>query len=365
MFGVVDRWMIRQLLFASLIATVVMSGPVILISLFTHLPGRALYSELLWPALASIVPMILYHVMPVLVAVAIIWCYGRFSSEGTLVTLHLAGRSDFSVRMPGLIVALGVTVLGYTISNSIAPWTASHLHDVLFSIRHNLTPSLLRANVFNELDRAGDVFYFKRRIGPGKFEDVFIVKNVENGEKRAYAARQAIFKRDAQRTFMMLRDGSMQVRSADGGRMDVVDFDNLSVPLTPPEGAVRGYRTVDELGTLRFLAVRKEAFQDPVRKRSWMREAVNRFVVPGMVLPHVFFGLELLAIGGLMTERKRGPVEMICASVAAIHFLAIVLVEQIGSNANWAWAVVALIAAELLAVLLVKIVRAKRVAYLL
>jgi hypothetical protein len=122
---------------------------------------------------------------------------------------------------------------------------------------------------------------------------------------------------------------------------------------------------VDELGTLRFLAVRKEAFQDPVRKRSWMREAVNRFVVPGMVLPHVFFGLELLAIGGLMTERKRGPVEMICASVAAIHFLAIVLVEQIGSNANWAWAVVALIAAELLAVLLVKIVRAKRVAYLL
>jgi lipopolysaccharide export LptBFGC system permease protein LptF len=356
--------MIRQLVLASLIATVVMSGPVILISLFTHLPGRALYSELLWPALASIVPMILYHVMPVLVAVAIIWSYGRFSSDGVLVALHLAGRSDFSVRMPGLIVALGVAIFGYAISNAIAPWTASHLHDVLFSIRHNLTPSLLRATVFNELDRAGDVFYFKRRIGPGKFEDVFIVRNEEDGEKRAYSARQATFKRDAERTFMMLLDGSMQVRSADGDRMDVVDFDHLSLPLTPPGGAVRGYRTVDELDTARFLAVRKEAFEDPVRKRSWVREAVNRFGVPGMVLPHVLFGLELLAIGGLMTERKRGPVEAICASVAVIHFLAIVLVEQIGSNANWAWAVVALIAVELLAVLLVKVARTKRIAYL-
>ena len=363
MFKVVDRWMIRQLLFASLIATVVMSGPVIAISVVMHLPDRALYSHLLWSSLASIVPMILYHVMPVLVAIAIIWCYGRFFSDGTLVALHLAGRSDFSVRRPGLIVAMLVAVLGYLMSTVVAPWTAGNLHDVLFSIRHNLSPVLLRANVFNKLGRNGNAIYFKRRLGRGEFADVFIVKNDEHGKKGAYIARKAIFKRDARRNFVVLLDGSMQVPSPNSSRLDTVDFDTLSLPLTPPGGTVRGYRTVDELSLPRFLVDREAAFQDAVRKRSWVREAVSRFGVPGMILPHVLLGLELLAICGVMTERKRGPIAAICASIAFIHFAAAVLIEQIGSNANWAWAFVAIVAAELLVAFSLMAARMFRVAY--
>jgi lipopolysaccharide export LptBFGC system permease protein LptF len=363
MFKVADRWMIRQLLFASLIATVVMSGPVIAISVVMHLPERALYSHLLWPSLASIVPMILYHVMPVLVAIAIIWFYGRLYMDGTLITLHLAGRSDLSVRRPGLIVAVFVAALGYLMSMVVAPWTAGNLHDVLFSIRHNLSPVLLRANVFNELDRNGDVIYFKRRLGYGKFADVFVVKNEESGKKGAYKAREAVFKREGQRNFVVLLDGSMQVRSADSTRLDVVDFDTLSLPLTPPGGAARGYRTVDELSTPRFLADRQAAFQDTVQKRSWVREAVSRFGVPGMILPHVLLGLGLLGVCGMMTERKRGPVAAICASIAFIHFAAAVLIEQIGINANWAWAFIAVVAAETLVAISLMATRTRWVAY--
>ena len=364
MFKVVDRWMTRQLLFASLIATVVMSGPVIAISVVMQLPDRALYSHLLWPSLASIVPMILYHVMPVLVAIAIIWCYGRFFTDGTLVALHLAGRSDLSVKRPGLVVAVFVAALGYLMSTVVAPWTAGNLHDVLFSIRHNLSPVLLRAHVFNELGRNGDVIYFDRRLGRGKFADVFVVKNEESGKKGAYKARKAIFKREGQRNFIVLLDGSMQVRSADSNRLDMVDFDALSLPLTPPGGALRGYRTVDELSTPEFLADRQAAFQDTVRKRSWVREAVSRFGVPGMILPHVLLALELLAVSGVMTERSRGPVAAICAGIAFIHFAATVLIEQIASNANWAWAFVAIVAAETLVAVSLMAARTRRVAYL-
>lgn len=363
MFKTVDRWMIRQLVFASLIAILVMTGPVIMVSLVMQLPERALYSQLLWPSLASIAPMMLFHVIPVLAAIAIIWCYGRFSSDGTLVALHLTGRSNFSVRLPGLLVALGFMFIGYLMAIVIAPRTAGNLHDVLFSIRHNLTPVLLRAETFNELDRPGDVFYFKRRVRYGEFEGVFIVKKAEDGKRRAYVAKQAIFKKRAGQNFLVLLDGSVQARSADMSRINVVDFDNLSLPLTPPGGAVRGYRILDELSTPHFLAERGAAFRDPVQKRSWVREAMSRFVIPGLILPHVLFGLELLAVTGVLMDRKPEPIAAICAGVALFHFVELILVEQIVSNANWAWVVTALIAVEVATVLLLIAARAKRIAY--
>ena len=139
-----------------------------MISLYTNLPGDALYSALVWPSAASIVPMILYHTLPVLAAVAIVWCYGKFSSDGTLVALHLAGRSNLSVRMPGLAVAALWMVVGYLLSSLVAPHTSQHLHDVLYSIRYNLTPSLMKAGKFNEFDRKGDVVFFERRGGVSK-----------------------------------------------------------------------------------------------------------------------------------------------------------------------------------------------------
>ena len=144
MFGVADKWMTKDLVFASVVASLVMSSPVILISVSTNLPDDALVSALLLPSLASIGPMILYHTVPVLAALAIVWCYSNFLQNGALVALYASGRCEFSVRMPALVVATGAMIVGYLLSMVVAPHTARHLHDVLYSIRYNLTPSLLK-----------------------------------------------------------------------------------------------------------------------------------------------------------------------------------------------------------------------------
>ncbi len=362
LIGVADRWMLKELVFASAVATLVMSGPVILISLYTNLPGEALYSELLWPSLSSIAPMILYHTLPVLAAVAIIWCYGKFSSDGTLVALHVAGRSNLSVRAPALLVAAGATVLGYLLSSVIAPHTAQHLHDVLYSIRHNLTPALLKAGKFNAFDRKGDVIYFERRVGHNKFSNVFILRKAVEGEERAYAAKHAVFEQNGEEQFVVLLDGSVQVLPESKSEVKVVGFENMVLPMAKSASAARGYRTVDELDTVRFLRERESALRDPVRATSWMREAMNRFVIPGMVLTHTLLGLELLAISGVLTARKREPIALICAGIAFIHFVAVLAVEQVGVNVHWAWAVAAVLAAELVVAAFLMLRRSGKIA---
>ena len=67
------------------------------------------------------------------------------------------------------------------------------------------------------------------------------------------------------------------------------------------------------------------------------------------LLSHVLLGLELLAAAGVLTDRKREPVALICAGIALIHFAAVFAVEQIGVNVYWTFGLAAVIGAELAA----------------
>jgi lipopolysaccharide export LptBFGC system permease protein LptF len=362
MFGISDRWMTKELALASVAATLAMSGPVIMISVYTNLPGNALYSALLWPSLLSIVPMILYHTMPVLAAMAIVWCYGRFASDGALVALHMAGRSNLSVRAPGLLVAIAAMIVGYLLSSVVAPHTASHLHDVLYSIRYNLTPSLLQIGKFNKFGSKGDVVYIESRVGYNKFSNVFILKRRGDEGDRAYAARHAVFEQQGDEQVAILLDGSTQIFSSERNEIKIINFDSMTLPMAKAASVARLHRTVDELSPGDFVSDGASSFDDPARARSWMREALNRFVIPGLVLPHVLLGLELLAFSGILTDRKRDSVALICAGLALFHFGEVFVIEQVGANIHWVWMVAAMIAAEYAAAASITVVRSGQIA---
>src|ERR1700693_2496166 len=138
----VHRYMAKRLCAVSILAILGLCGPVTLVSTYNHLSGVAIYSELVWPALYGIVPMIFYHTMPVAVAVAITWCYGNFYSEFTLTALQADSIYSLSTRAPAFLVALSAAAIGYVISCFVAPNGVRHLQDVLNVIQHVPNPSL-------------------------------------------------------------------------------------------------------------------------------------------------------------------------------------------------------------------------------
>ncbi len=362
MIRVVDKWLVRQLAFASFIVTVVMSVPAILISLFTNLPGDALYTYLVWPSLNSIAPMILCHTLPVLVPTAIIWCYGRYSTDGTLVTLHLTGRSILSVRAPGLLVAMGAVLIGYALTNFVVPRTSSHLHDVLYAIRNKLEPALLKDGQYNELHHKNVVIYFRKRNG-NEFNDIYILQRISSAEEKAYRARIGILKRNDVENGFLLLNGSLQIYRPEK-ELQIVNFERLTLPLTDFDNPERNYRIVDELDTLDFLRASKPAFRSPdsTEARNWLREAVKRFALPGTALLYAWLGLELLTASGVMTDRRHDRVSLICAEIALLHFLFVILTEQIGINVHWLWLVAAMLTGELLLAAVLSVSRTRTVA---
>jgi lipopolysaccharide export LptBFGC system permease protein LptF len=362
MVSIVDRYLAKQLLFACFIATLVFSGPAILISLFSQLPNGYIFSDLLWPSLATIAPLILYQVMPLVVACAIVWCYGGFASERVLVVLHLAGQSIFRVRAPALYVATGATLIGYAMSFFIAPLTAGHLHDVLRFVRHDINPVMLHPARPNILEEGRLMINFKKFLGKNEIADVFIWMKDDDDKEQTYVARRVVFERNAERGGIVLFDGSAQEFDPKTNVVKGANFDQLRAPLTTLGATYSKHRSIidDELSTLNLFLKRSD-YQDPVKARNWTREVVKRFSIPILTIIHTLLGLELLALRGIMTDRRRQPTALICSAIAAFHVAIVMGTEQIGLDLGWLWATAAMISVELAALASLLLLRPEKV----
>lgn len=349
MFRTIDRYLTKQILLASVVFVAVFSGPVIFLSLASHLPEEALFTGLMWPALLSIGPMILYHVLPALVAVAIVWCYGRFATEGILLTIFSTGRSTFSVRLPALAVAMAAVVLGYALTCFVIPRTAGHLHDVLYSLRHGVNPALLQVGKFNQFDHGREVIFFEKYINKNELAEVFIREVRPDNEERVFRARYAIFDRGEVGAGVVLLDGTLQTLSSDQSQVRAVAYDRMFVPLSGYGGPTfrRDYTIVDELPLLRFLEECSRALADPVEARSWVHEAINRFFIPILAIVHTWLGLELLPVWRNLNNRRPDRAPLVCVIVALVHFLIIVSIEQTIRDMQLAWITAGLVCAEL------------------
>ncbi len=321
--------------------------------MFTQLPGEAVFSRLALPALAAVAPMILYHALPLLVAGAVVWCYANFLSEGTLAVLYSAGLSPWSVRGMVLGAVLGMTGLGYALSCVAAPWTAGNMHDVLFSLRHDLNPVLLRPGQFNNIDAGRLVIFFDRPLADRAFADVFIRERLPDRTERTYSAQRAALADGAGTDNLVLFDGSVQFFDARKGEMQVVAFEAMSVPVGTfgKAGLTRTYRLADELGPIGFWHARGDSADDPESARAWVREAVKRFGLPPLTILHTFFALELMAAWRMMDRRQRYPVVPVLAVVAVFHLATVVAAEQIGFDLDAGWVVAGLVGGELTVVL--------------
>jgi len=362
---IIDRCLLRQLVFASVVATVIFSGPVILISVSMQLPSAAVLSKLIWPALSTIAPMIVYHTVPLLVPLAAVWCYANFSSDGTLLTMQMAGLSNLSVRAPAITVASVAMLLAYAMSCWVAPRTAGNLQDLMMSLHHDLNPDLLRAGHFNSIDHGRQVVFFRSRLSDTAVADVFIRDRTDTGEERVYQAQKAVFARNQDEgKAIVLLDGTAQLFNGENALLRATAFDRLVLPLTEfvYGRSTHPYTLVEEMGLLAFLSGRADAFNNPIEGRNWTREAVKRFGIPVLALIHMLLGLELLAAWGTMSGRDSDPVALVCAILGLSHLALVVMAEQTSVALPWAGAFAAVALAELALAIALMTIRSRRVA---
>ncbi|HXP04663.1 MAG TPA: LptF/LptG family permease [Stellaceae bacterium] len=327
---IIRGYLTKQLLSTVLVVSIAGTGPAVFISLFNTLHGDALFTRLAWPVLASVIPLILYHTLPVLVAGSAVWCFSKFSAEGTLMILQSAGISPWSVSARMVTVAVWMTGFGYILAWVAVPWSAGYAHDVLFSLDYDIIPALLRPGEFNEIDHGRKVIFFENSPNGQQLTDVFLFEMASDGTERSYSAPLATITSEGSTYHFIMFDGSMQYLDRSQGGLKVVGFNAVGIPLTMfGNGATRTKTFVDELGPARFFKARPDASSDPETAGWWWRDAAKRVGIPLLTLVHTLFGLSLLGALGNPVRHHRNWAMLVCTVLLAMHVALVIVVEQV------------------------------------
>lgn len=88
----------------------------------------------------NIVPIFGYA-LPISMLLAVIIAYVRFSEKSEVVALYAGGVSFYRMLVPTTLIALGVTVVGLVINNSIVPYTEARVTDFKTNISQEIKPT--------------------------------------------------------------------------------------------------------------------------------------------------------------------------------------------------------------------------------
>lgn len=146
------KYLVMQLVLPALLATVAFSGAVWLsqslrfVDLIVN-KGLPLTTFLYLTML--LFPSLLLVVMPFALFCAVLFAYHRLSIESELVVMKAVGLSNIQLAIPGLIVSLIVTAIGYANSLYLMPTAFRSFKDLQFEITRDFSHLLLQPGVFN------------------------------------------------------------------------------------------------------------------------------------------------------------------------------------------------------------------------
>ncbi len=145
---ILDRYILRQLIFVTLLGVVALSALLLLGELFKQL--RPLLVESGAPP--SIVMEFIFQVIPFSLTFSIPWgfltavllVYGRLAADNELTSMRMAGLSLWRLSMPAIVFGIALSALCYYVNIEIAPKGKQAMADIVRRAAMNDPKSLLR-----------------------------------------------------------------------------------------------------------------------------------------------------------------------------------------------------------------------------
>jgi lipopolysaccharide export system permease protein len=342
----------------ALISLLIATGlcvPIVMSSLFQHLPPAAIRGGLLVPALLGTFPTVVYIVLPAAVGIAVALEFARMSVDGMIAVLYSLRLGAFGIALPAAFVALVAVAGGYWMSTVFAPAHTGQIHDVIYVIRNSLNHRLLEPAHFYNFDYSTRTIYFRRWISPDVVSGMFIYQiSFEKQEEEVILAEKAEFRRNPQGVVLILSKGSIETNPLDGTSARIANFDEYAMPINMQgSGGLpkRGWRGPFELSLDEFFRERPSPDDSPGPYAEWMSEGTKRFGVPALALGHALLAIGLVLNLGSATGRTRaGGLMAAIAAAPAVHVAILVGAETlVRKDPRLAWLVGAAILAELAA----------------
>ncbi|MAK38174.1 MAG: LPS export ABC transporter permease LptF [Flavobacteriaceae bacterium] len=279
-------------------------------------------------------PRFLEIILPVAVFAAIIFVYNRMYSDSELIVMRSAGSSPMQLAMPGIILALAISLFMLFITTWLSPVTLAKLQALRFIAKSEYASVILREGVFNTLDNGLTIYIDERKqnqlLGIMVFDDRPGTESpsvITAEEGRAFA--------DENEQRIVVYNGSRQEFDPEKKILSRLNFDQYSITLPESKGPLgQRHKKPDERTLSELLNPDLDEKFDRIFLRDFFVEAHRRIANPFLPLS---FGLIALAFFTLGEVNRRGYLKRIVAATTLVittqsAFLASV---SIAKDSDW------------------------------
>lgn len=229
----IDRYLLRQLLGPTLLATLALSAVAMLSQslsaldiIVTQRQSALIFLKITLLAMPQLVNM----VMPVALFVAALVALNRLHTEQEIVVCFAGGMSRWRVISPAMRLAGCLACLALATNLWIQPAAARLMRETLFEVRTDLASTLVREGEFTE-PAPGLTVYAQSRDLHGNIRNLFIHQEKGEGQATTYTADIGRIAERHGSPVLIMKHGSTQEFS-DSGVLNYLTFDEYIFDLS-------------------------------------------------------------------------------------------------------------------------------------
>lgn len=230
----IDRYLLKQLLGPTLLATAALSGVALLsqtLSTLDYIVNQRQSALVFLKITLLAMPQLVNMIMPIAIFVAALVALNRLHTEQEIVVCFAGGMSRWRVISPALRLACTVAFIGLLVNLFVQPAASRAMREELFKVRTDLASSLVREGEFTE-PVPGLTVYAQAVDGKGNMRNLFIHQVIANGSATTYSAESGRITRQQGRPVLVLHNGSWQ-QFSERGVLDYLSFTEHGFDLGP------------------------------------------------------------------------------------------------------------------------------------
>ena len=294
----IERYLFRQLLGPTLLATAALGGVALLsqsLAALDIIVDQRQSAMVFLKVTVLALPQLINMILPVAVFVAALVALNRLQTEQELVVCFAGGMSRWRVINPAVRLAVFAALIGLVINLWVQPLSYRTMRQTVFEARTDIAATLVREGEFTE-PASGLTVYGQTVERDGQIKNLFIHQKKPGGGAATYTAREGRIGRRDGAPVLIMRQGSTQEFSR-AGVLNFLSFEEYAFDLSPFLSSSDDIRYKASDRYLHELFFPDPARPDDVRnRRQYLAEAHSRLASP--LYSIAFMALALAAVVG-------------------------------------------------------------------
>jgi len=263
-------------------------------------------------------PFLIVIVAPFALMIALILVLNSLSGDSELIVIDASGGSRFLVLKPVMIFAALVMLLTGSMSLYFAPAGLAKLRTEITRVRADLVANIIKPGRFITVEN-GLTFHIRNRSGNGTLDGLLLHDTRDKDTAFTYQAETGQIVETANRTLLVMQNGTIQRRPKEEGDISIVRFQSYAFDLSNliPEAGEPVFKA-SERSTANLMAPGSNdayALKNPEKLTAELHE---RFSQPLYCLA---FGLIVFAFLGKARTTRQGRGLAVVGAIGACVLL--------------------------------------------